>query len=527
MTWWRTVALVRALDTEKPLGTAFYVGERRALTALHVVNNPKARQGIELVWWWWSDDGALLNDRASETPRMTKSASVIWPSVEADSQIKRLDVAVLEVETPPCSRLVLESAGHKRQDVTSSGFPVGADLAGVPAFINVSGGTFGCQGENDFQVDLGNRPESKQAWKGLSGGPVIAECDSRVLGVFTKVRGALDESKTLYATPIAYCMKDAAFNEALFGADPHPWRNHAVDQRSTDALAETLRDAIFSDVALLSDGAWTKLCDKFPAATAGVKAAQGAQILADAASTARTPQDAINIVAPLMAERLEDADKLALARIALSIASLRLPEDDELYVAWMRDSRGGVTLGAVSGLVTRAEVLASRIDVPDDPQPRFAPSPGSPMHMPRGRFKIPNPPEQGPDDDGVGELRALEDFLQSRVDPETFLSRVEGRLYEKVNETAPPVPFDDELRGALSDSLHEVRTYADGRRSYYWIAPAPERLAPAEQERLFWIAREFATRYPDTLTIALDPNLLREERRTYAGMINAARRTED
>ena len=480
------------------------VADGLVLTAAHVVVHEDCIGTVRLRWKSTHEDFNLTSgDRkngfhdAIETEPGDRG--VVWSCSD-------LDLALISCDQPPDVRPVpiadeeiQEGSEWSAEAYPKTGENIREDskwMSGECSSIDGSGkaSRFQLQG---IQAMRSGGASADAHWSGASGAAVTIEIEGqrRVLGVLIQEDVSFETSLT--AVPLLEACQDESFRSRVFAEseDDGSWEGFEASHDALKAWQAAYLKKIEQILGRISELAWGRLTTECP--TLGAYPSEERQ-KADMAKRLLDPshydlQDALVTVVNSLNQDDQAREADLVRDLLFTIAPGTTRPESRQFIAWMRDKKGRISLGAVAGTPTKADVLAAGIDAGQvELVPRRADA-----DLPAGTARIPYPPRVGFDPDGEAYIEAICEFLNGQLEPGKIADDVEKFLIQTQAKGAQ-ISLDRLRRSLQRRAKHHKE------RSFYLTVPAATMLNEHQRERLLKALSTLMERVQEIRILAID-----------------------
>jgi hypothetical protein len=283
----------------------------------------------------------------------------------------------------------------------SVGFPrVGGKRDGVRESFGTGGSIKADIDRADrFDVDETAGPEDADAWKGVSGSPVFV--DSRIFGVIVSVPKDV-KARRLSAVPIWRLLREAPDFCEQIGYQQRKDRREALEHAVCAALGPA-PDAVRA------------VAKEIPGLAADLEGLSGPERAATLARRLLGLEiDQVVVVADRAYRKLAAAQPEAAQAIADAVRAILPAVYDHGVVETVRSACGDVQAGLLA-LPAYHHTVAEIIMAGADRRPLELCARRDDNHFPKGRLRLPEPPECGFDEDGRQAMAAIEEHLARKL----------------------------------------------------------------------------------------------------------------
>lgn len=521
---WRNAAVAIVSHSSgggQKTGTGMLVTKNLVLTAAHVVCHQDCAGPVRVRWKSDSQDfGPASGDRGNGFHNATETApgdrGILWSCDE-------LDLALISCASPPevhpvpvANCTITEGAAW-----SAEAYPrIGENSLEVSKWINGTCSAVDGAGKHSrFQLQgmqLVRAEENSEGaqWSGASGAAITIEIDGqqKVSGVLIQENVQFQTSLT--AVPLLEACKDPVFQAHVSGhaEESGSWQDFEPDQSTSEAWQDAYRKQLDQALERVPETAWSRLMAECPMlGPYPSEAHQRAEAMTRLIDLAQgVLQNALAKMINGLQQEGQARDAELVRDLLFTIAPCTSRPESRRFIAWMRDKKGRVSLEAVAGTPTKADVIAAGIDAD---KVRLA-TRKTPMDLPAGLTRIPYPPRAGIDPDGEAYIAAICNFLAGQAAPDALADD----LVSYVLQT--------EAQGAQT-SLERLRRYLqrrrdiDGERSFYLTVPAATLLNAHQRTRLLSALSTLMERVQEIRVLAIDTSWIDEDDEEIGALAHA------
>lgn len=461
------------------IATGYPVTPNLILTARHSLfpQRPKRDETrpIEIRW------------RHPDVPKKDwqPTGGIVWES-------ERWDLALFEFEPPPgisigCA-VLSEQRPSPNMEWSSIGFPrVRKKSDGIRDPFPMAGRVFQMMSKDErFDVASEAGPKTKDDWKGASGSPVIV--DFRILGMVVSVPDRLGAQRLKAAPMWRVLDEEPEFVSKLGLRERKERRNQLARQigtvlKDSPGALKSLQ-VCFAQEFRLSSG------DGFADIAAFVERVMNAKL-----------EGLVRACNRAMEELRSAPERMAISRLVQLVVPVIFGAADVDSVVAARGGAGAALLALNAFHPTVAEIIMAGADGrATDYCPR-----DDEGHFPKGRLNLPEPPENGFDEEGRKAQRALEKHLQAKFrwdEAERFLMDVDAFM---IRRFPGGVPAGASEKRRVDSAAREIESQAAHKgRTYYLIVQPPDDKDVEGKARMDATLQGLRVRYPGLMCLALD-----------------------
>lgn len=515
-----TVSIHSARGSE-PAGGGALVGLGLVATCSHVINaafdrgsgDPRKPAEDETV------QVRLTFAGAAEEDRFVTGHVVHWePYLEPSSGSDDLCLLKLDRDVPTASRLCF--------DVTDS---ANFDTWGYHrnhsegAFIESIFQAFGPTSRIQFRGD--NEGDAAFIEPGASGCGVFLKNTNKLIGIVTGNFIGHDnrEALAIGAIHIRSALDELGVSEDPLSSQsdgaPVDWREYEPDPVIQDAWREEFRGPITAQLRSIKPENRASITRIFEGFSPNTLENRWADEYFDyfLSSDPEISFKSVLIALTKLVNRREENDAETLRGVFRWLSAVKHGPTAEKFIAWAKTPDGTISFVPAAGSFTKTEALAAGIDeMPVDLLEQVAQG-----ALTAGRYRIPFPPEAGPDPDGNQYLNEFIQFLSGQLDPEGFVNVISSWVSNDLTEQA-----ESDISRERLQSILQTRKGSD--RSFYLTVPGERMLDEHSLPRMIEVTRRVMELFPEIHVIAIDTAKIGDDRevQAYLPLASATRRSQ-
>ena len=508
-------------------GTGLLIAPGVVLTAAHVVVHDGSINKVRLRWK--SDDpefnetsGDQSNGFHDAVEQEVGDRGVIWSCQD-------LDLALVACTSPPNVPAISLSSEPVTNGMYcwAEAFPrIAEDSLEQSIWLkgNISdpdGSAEKSRCQFAASIDRRDPVDADEAeWSGASGASLVAEKNGRVVVYGVIVQENISFTSQLTVVPMSEALRGRGQGslysawKSLLASNSEDWPDHDPDPATERGWIDRHCKRISAALERVSETAWAEILALEPSIGNHPKSAGDFEAATEQMTKLepKTAQGVLSKVVNSLSNRgwYSDADRVR--ELLFELVPLHIDQDGRCFIAWMRQGDGKVSLSAVAGSPTKAEVLAAGLDgMAADFLDRKRGG-----HDPVGAARIPYPPREGLDHDGTAYIEQIGSFLEKEDNPLGLAQDVAG--FVATEEYGPGASPNKRMARHL-----QRRRDLEGKRSYYLTVPASRMLNDYQRDRLLQALNSLMDLAPQIRVLALDidPDILDNDDVEF-GNINSA-----